>query len=71
MFDIMIYVLLVKFGLYTTMQEKEVFFGLCFLKITDLDMLKVRLYPKWHTPQWDVGLLGGSKSKISKSLLEK
>ena len=32
---------------------------------------KARLYPKWHAPEWDVGLLGGSKSKISKSLLEK
>ena len=33
--------------------------------------VKARLYPKWHAPKWDVGLLGGSKTKISKSLLEK
>ena len=33
--------------------------------------VKARLYPKWHAPEWDVGLLGGSQSKISKSLLKK
>ena len=30
-----------------------------------LSILKARSYPKWHAPLWDVGLLGGSKSKIS------
>ena len=34
-------------------------------------IFKVRLYLKWHAPEWDVALIGGSKSKISNSLLEK
>jgi len=44
---------------------------ICVFSRVDFYGFKGRLYPKWHAPYLDVGLLGGSRSKISKSLLEK
>ena len=40
-----------------------------FVNPSPLTFIKVRLYLKWHVPWWDVALIGGSKSKMSNSLL--